>query len=330
MTGLASPLSAFLREYLPRDRGASRHTIESYATGFKLLATFAADRHGIRPCALEVGHLDVDTILAFLDHLENERGNGVRTRNIRLAAIKAFHRFLEFRYPDCLDMAAQVHAIPQKKGDVPALDYLDRDEVKALLKAPDTATKSGIRDRAMLGLAYNAGLRVSELVGLGLDDVRMPGFDEVRVMGKGRRGRVLPLWRETGGALGAWLSIRPETPDSYLFLNAMGRGMTRRGFAKRLALHVTTAARTKPSIAHRKVTPHVLRHACALHTLEATGDIRKVSLWLGHQSLKTTEMYLRTDPAEKLDMLSEWHSPGLGKGRFTGVKDALMAMLSNV
>ena len=116
----------------------------------------------------------------------------------------------------------------------------------------------------------------------------------------------------------------------HLFLNAMGRGMTRRGFAMRLELHATTAARTKPSIARRKVTPHVLRHACALATLEATGDIRKVSLWLGHQSLQTTEMYLRTDPAEKLDMLSEWHSPGLGKGRFTGVKDTLMEMLSNV
>ena len=115
-------------------------------------------------------------------------------------------------------------------------------------------------------------------------------------MGKGRRARVLPLWRETGIALGAWLSFRPETPDRHLFLNAMGRGMTRRGFAARLVLHVTTAARTKPSIARLKVTSHVLRHACALHTLEATGDIREVSLWLGHQSLRTTEMYLRTAP----------------------------------
>ncbi len=198
-----------------------------------------------------------------------------------MAAIKSFFRFLEFRYPDHLDLAARVHAIPQKKGDVPALEYLDRKEMDALLKAPDTATRSGTRDRAMLCLAYNAGLRVSELVGLGLDDVRIPQLDEIRVMGKGRRARVLPLWRETAGALGAWLSIRPEAPDRHLFLNAMGRGMTRRGFATRLALHTKTAARTKPSIARRKVTPHVLRHACALATLEATGDVRKVSLWLG-------------------------------------------------
>ncbi len=330
MTLLATPLAAFLREYLPRDRGASRHTIENYVRGFKLLAPFAANRYGIRPCTLEVGHLDVDTILAFLDHLEAERGNSVNTRNVRLATLKSFFHFLEFRYPEYLDIAAQVHAIPQKKGDVPALDYLDRDEVKALLEAPDTATRSGTRDQAMLYLAYNAGLRVSELVGLGLDDVRMPQLDEVRVMGKGRRARVLPLWKETGDALGAWLSIRPEVPNRHLFLNAMGRGINRRGFAKRLALHVTTAARSQPSIAHRKVTPHTLRHACALDTLEATRDIRKVSLWLGHQSLKTTEIYLRTDPAAKLGILSEWRSPGLAKGRFTGVKDALMAMLSDI
>ena len=330
MTRLATPLAAFLREHLPRDRGASRHTVESYVTSFRLLAAFAAERHGIRPCRLEVGHLDVDTILAFLDHLEAERGNGVGTRNIRLAAVRSFFRFIEFRHPDCLDMAARVHAIPQKKGDVPALRNLDRDEVKALLNAPDAATRSGTRDRAMLCLAYNAGLRVSELVGLALDDVRMPQLHEVRITGKGRRTRVLPLWKETAGALGTWLSIRPETPDRHMFLNAMGGGMTRRGFAKRLALHVATAARTEPSIARRKVTPHVLRHACALTILEATGDIRKVSLWLGHQSLQTTEKYLRTDPAEKLEMLSEWHSPGLGKGRFKGVKDELMAMLANV
>ena len=330
MTKPAPPPSAFLQEHLPRDRGASRHAIVSCATSFRLLAVFAADRHGIRPCALEVGHLDVDTILAFLDHLEAERGNSVNTRNTRLAAVKSFFRFLEFRYPDHLELAARVHAIPQKKGDVPALEHVDRDEVDALLKAPDAATKSGTRDRAMLCLACNAGLRVSELVGLGLDDVRMPQLDEIRVMGKGRRARVLPLWKETGRALGAWLSIRPEVPDRHLFLNAMGRGMTRRGFAKRLELHVTTAARTQPSITRRKAAPHSIRHASALMILEATGDIRKVSPWLGHQSLQTTETCLRTDPAEKLDMLSEWRSPGLGKGRFTGVKDELLAMLSNV
>ncbi len=270
-----------------------------------MLAAFAADRHGVRPRALGVrpravgvGHLDVDTILAFLDHPRNGRGNGVRTRNTRLAAIRSLFRFLEFRHPDRLDMAARVRAPPQRKGDVPGTEHLDRNEVKALLKAPDAATRPGTRDRAMPCLACNAGLRVSEPVGLGLDDVRTPRLDEVRVMGKGRRACVLPLWKETAGALAAWLAVRPGAPDRHLFLNASERGMTRRGFARRLDLHAATAARTEPSIAHRKVTPHVLRHACALNILEATSDIRRVSLWLGHQSLQTTEMYLRKDPAE--------------------------------
>ena len=218
----------------------------------------------------------------------------------------------------------------QRKGDVPALRHLGRDDVKVLLKAPDAATRSGTRDRAMLCLAYNAGLRVSEPVRLGLDDIRMPEFDEIRVMGKWRRARVLPLWKETGKALCDWLSFRPETPDRHMFLSAMGGGMTRRGFARRLALHVATAARTEPSIARGKVTPHAIRRACALHTLDATGDMLKVSLWPGHQSLQITEIHLRTDPAEKLNTLPEWRSPGLGKGRFKGVKDEPMAMLSDV
>ena len=154
---------------------ASRHTVESHATALRPLAVFAADRHGIRPCTLKVGHLDVDTILPFLDRLENERGRGFHTRKIHLAATRAFHRVLEFRHPDYLDMAAYVHAIPRKNGDVPALDCLDRNEVNALLKVPDTTTRSGTRDRAMLCLAYHAGLRVYELIGLSLHAVRVPG-----------------------------------------------------------------------------------------------------------------------------------------------------------
>ena len=181
----------------------------------------------------------------------------------------------------------------------------------------------------MLCLAYNAGLRVSELVGLALENLKMPALDEVHVIGKGRRERILPLWKETRGALRDWLSVRPESADRHLFLNAMGTGMTRRGFAKRLALHAQTAAYSVPSISGKTVSPHLLRHACALHTLEATGDIRKVSLWLGHSSLQTTEMYLRADPADKLDTLDTWRPLSLRKGRFKGVQDELLAMLEN-
>ena len=256
MIDLARPLAAFLREHLPRDRGASPHTIASYTASFKLLAVFAARRHAVRPCQLQVGHLDTATLLAFLEHLEADRRNGVRTRNARLAAIKSFFRYLEFRHPECLDLAAQVHALPQKKCDQPPVDYLDHAEIRALLDAPATGTVTGLRDRAMLCLAYNAGLRVSELVGLALEDLKAPGLDSIRVMGKGRRGRVLPLWKETRAALRNWLGVRPDGADGHLFLNAFGAGLTRRGFAKRLALHAAVAARTVASISGKTVTPH--------------------------------------------------------------------------
>ncbi len=281
MAELASPLAKFLREYLPRDKGTSRHTVKSYALCFNLLVVFAAHKHGIRPCKLEIEHLNLKTILMFLEHLETDRGNSVSTRNARLAAIKAFFRFLEFRHPGHLDLAPQVREIPTKKGKVPLISSLDRTETRALLDAPDPGTVSGIRDRAMLCLTYNAGLRVSELVGLALEDLKMPTLDEVRIIGKGRRERILPLWKETRGTPRESLAVRPKSADRHLFLNAMGTGMPRRGFAKRLIVHAQTATQNVPSISRKRVSPHPLRHVCALHTLEATGDIRKVSLWLG-------------------------------------------------
>ena len=240
-------------------------------------------------------------------------------------------RFLEFRHPHpvrYLDLAAQVREIPAKKGEVPLIGSLDRAETRALLDAPDPGTVAGIRDRAMLCLTCNAGLRVSELVGLALEDLKMPNLDEVHIIGKGRRQRILPLWKETRSALRDWLALRQKSADPHLFLNAMGTGMTRRGFAKRLVLHAQTAAHSVPSITAKTVSPHLLRHACATHTLEATGDVRKVSLWLGHSSLQTTEMYLQADPTDKLDTLDKWRPPSLRKGMFKGVQDELLAMLA--
>ena len=195
MTARAPSLAAFLREHLPRDRRASPHTCEAYAYSFQLLVTFAARRLGTKPCQLEVEHLDVPMILAFLEYIEQERANTARSRNARLAAIKSFFRFLEYRLPACLDQALRVHAIPMKKIDQGLVAALTRAETQALLDAPDPRTLSGTRDRAMLHLAFAAGLRVSELVGLKVDqfDGRAPA--NIHVMGKGRRERVLPLWR---------------------------------------------------------------------------------------------------------------------------------------
>lgn len=327
MTALAPSLATFLREHLPRDRRASPHTCDAYAFSFQLLVTFAARRLGTQPSRLEIEQLDVPMLLTFLEYLEEERGNTARSRNARLAAIKSFFRFLEYRVPACLDQALRVHAIPMKKIDQELVSTLTRVEIQALLDAPDPRTVFGTRDRAMLHLAFAAGLRVSELVGLTLDqfDARAPA--SIHVMGKGRRERVLPLWRETTNAIKAWLAVRPSGPDIALFLNGSGRAMTRSGFEYILAKHAGAAAAHQPSINAKKVSPHVLRHSCALHTLQATHDIRKVALWLGHVSLQSTEVYLRVDPTEKLEALNAASAPNLKAGRFRP-PDRLLAMLS--
>jgi len=327
MTDLAPHLSRYLLEHLPRDRGASRHTIDSYAYSFQLLIGFASRRLRVRPCELQVEQLGSELILDFLDHIEADRANAPRTRNARLAAFKSFYRYLEHRAPACLHVALQVHAIPSKRFKEPLVDYLTRPELQALLDAPDRRTASGVRDRAMLHLAYAGGLRVSELVSLRLDHVRQPSVDTIRVLGKGRRERILPLWKETRTVLKDWLRVRPPSPDQAVFLNARGEPMTRHGFASRLAVHLQTARTAAPSLARKTVTPHVLRHTCAMHTLEATGDIRRVALWLGHASVLSTEIYLRVDPAEKLGILDAGAPPQIKKGTFTGVSDRLMAML---
>jgi site-specific recombinase XerD len=325
MTALAPHLSAFLCEHLPRERRASPHSCEAYAYSFQLLICFAARRFKISPSQIEVEQLDAPLILAFLEHLESERGNSARTRNARLAAINSFFRYLEYRLVSCLDQSRRIHAIPMKKTDETLVGYLTRDELQALLDAPDPRTVSGTRDRAMLHLTFAAGLRVSELVTLQLEQLDSQA-SSLHVMGKGRRERVLPLWKETMTALKAWLAIRPRTGERELFLNSVGRAMTRSGFAYILAKHVATATRKQASIAQKRVTPHVLRHTCAMHTLQATGDIRKVSLWLGHASLESTEVYVRADPTEKLEALAAMAAPALQRGRFRA-PDKLLAML---
>jgi site-specific recombinase XerD len=216
-----------------------------------------------------------------------------------------------------------------KKTDEALVGYLTRDELQALLDAPDPRTLSGKRDRAMLHLAFAAGLRVSELVNLRSDQIDRPALSSIHVLGKGRRERVLPLWKETAATLRAWLAVRPGSGDPELFLNAVGRAMTRSGFEYVLAKHVTTAACKQPSIGKKRVTPHVLRHTCAMHTLQATRDVRKVSLWLGHASLQSTEVYLRADPTEKLEALSATSAPMFKPGRFRA-PDKLLEMLNSV
>jgi integrase/recombinase XerD len=326
MTALAPPLARFLREHLPRDQRASPHTCDAYAYSFQLLVTFAAQQLRKLPSQLEIEDLGVSMILSFLDHIEQNRGNTARSRNARLAAIRSFFRFLEYREPACLDQALRIRAIPTKKTDEALVASLSRAEIQTLIDAPDPRTASGVRDRAMLHLAFSAGLRVSELVGLHLNQLDLRTPCAIHVIGKGRRERVLPLWKESVAALRAWLAVRAPRQDGTLFLNAAGLAMTRSGFEYILAAHVATAAKSLPSIAAKRITPHVLRHSCAMHMLQATHDLRKVALWLGHASLQSTEVYLRADPTEKLEALSAGAAPTLRPGKFRP-PDKLIAML---
>lgn len=328
MTALAPYLTSYLRDHLPRERNASPHTVSAYAHAFALLVRFAAGRLKRRPSDLTVEDLDTGLILAFLDHVEAVRGNAARSRNARFAAIRSFFRYLEYTAPACLDQALRIRSLPTKRVDKTLIDYLTQEEMQALLDAPNPRTPGGTRDRAMLHLTYAAGLRVSELLSLRLTDFAERSVATVHIVGKRRRERVLPLWRETQSVLRAWLAIRPDVPAPEVFLNRDGEPMTRDGFAHRLALHVTAAAAKRPSILGKHVTPHVLRHSCAMHTLAATGDIRKVSLWLGHASLESTEAYLHADPAEKLAILAAHGSPTVQKGSFRKPSDKLLAMLA--
>lgn len=327
MTPIAPLITTFLREHLPVDRGYSAHTCDAYARTFQLLFRYASTRLGKQPCELMVEDLGIDMILSFLAHIEEERGNGASTRNARLAAIKAFMRYVQFRLPTTLAQARQIHAIPIKRFDRPLVQHLTMNEITAILDAPDIRTRLGLRDRAMLHLCFAGGLRVSELVSLPLASVTFHGTASVRVNGKGRRERCLPLWRETTSDLRRWISVRGDIAVRELFVNAQGSPMTRAGFEYVLEKHTSAAVERCPSLRGRSVTPHQLRHSCALIMLQATRDTRKVALWLGHADIRTTEMYLRVDPTEKLEAVEAVLPPGLRRGRFTA-PDALIASLT--
>jgi site-specific recombinase XerD len=326
MTPLAPHLTAFLCERLPRERRASPHTCDSYAYAFQLLLCFAAKRLRTQPSSLMLEQLDVPLVLAYLEDLEATRGNSPRTRNARLAAIKSFARFVEYRVPSCIQQVHALLAIPSKKTDEKLVAYLTREEMQAVLDAPDPRTRDGVRDRAMLHLAFAGGLRVSELVGLRLDEVILQPQPAMHVRGKGRRERVLPLWKTTTKVLRAWLALRGAAACPELFLNARGGPLTRDGFEHILAKHTAAAATKTPSLNKKRVSPHVIRHTCAMHMLEATHDIRKVALWLGHASIQTTKIYVRADPTAKLDAVNAVLPPALRRGRFRA-PDKLLASL---
>lgn len=327
MIPLAPHLTAFLSHHLPSQRGASSHTCDTYAYSFQLLVIFASERLRVPPSSLTLEHLDAPLVMAFLEYLEEVRHNSPDTRNVRLAAVRSFFRFVEYRHPAVLDQIRSILAIPFKQSSQRLVPYLVNEAVQALLDAPNPHTRTGIRDQVMLHLTIAAGLRVSELIGLRLDDVILQP-PSILIRGKGRKERVLPLWKETTTALRAWLVVRGEVAIPELFVNARGQAMSRWGFAHVLQKHVAIASQNCPSLQTKRVSPHVLRHTCAMITLQATHDIRKVALWLGHSRTETTERYTRADPTEKMEALSAIMPPNLRRGEFQP-SDKLIALLKS-
>lgn len=329
MTAISPHVSDFLRVRLPVERNASPHTWATYAHAFQLLFEFASSRLHTAPSKLALEQIDASLVMAFLDHLEKQRGNGISSRNARLAAIKSLFRYIEHRVPSALDQIRRILAIPTKRGTSRLIPYLTRDEAQAVINTPPT-TRYGLRDRAMLHVAIATGIRVSELVGLRLADLILHPRPSLLVRGKGRRERVLPLWKESAKALRQWLAARVASPagTAFLFLNDRGGPLTRSGFAYILAKHVAVASVRYPALTKKRVSPHCLRHTCAMVTLQATRDVRKVALWLGHARMDTTEVYLRADPSERLETLSQIAPFGLRPGRFTPPCDELMATLA--
>ena len=328
MTPLAPLVTAFFRKNLAAEKGVSKHTIASYSYAFKFLCRYVSSRVGTAPSELCLEHLDARIIREFLEHLEGTCSNTPRTRNLRLTAIRSFMKYVEYEVPSALDQVRQIRAISNKRAQERLVNHLTREEMKAVLDAPDPTTRNGIRDQAMLYLGFAAGLRVSELVGLRLDEIELDGpYPSILVHGKARRQRRLPVWKEATRALRAWLAVRGSVPTSEVFLNARGEALTPSGFSYIVKSSAGAAISQCPSLSKKRVSPHVLRHTCAMTTLQATRDIRKVALWLGHSSLRSTEIYLRADPTEKLEMIENALPPELRRGVFQ-VEDKLIAWLA--
>jgi integrase/recombinase XerD len=327
MTDIAPHITAFFRERLERERAVSPHTRATYAYAFQLLFEFASGKLDVRPSALQLEQLDARLVLGFLESLQITRGNGARTRNARLTAIKSFMHFIEYRVPSALEQVRQIRSIPLMKTDIRLMNHFTAEECKAILDAPDPSTRIGIRDRTMIHVAMTAGLRVSELVGLRLDDVSFQSrYVDIHVRGKGRKERILSLWKEVADSVHTWMAVRGSVQGLELFLNARGNRMTRAGFEYLLAKHAETACGVCPSLRGKSVSPHGLRHTCALNILQATGDIRKVALWLGHENTQTTEDYLRVDVIQRIGVLKAVTPPQLRPGKFRP-SDKLIASL---
>ena len=326
MSALAPTLQAFFTDRLASQRNASPHTIASYRDTFRLLLRFAAASTATQPQKLDIGDLDAPLVTAFLDHLERDRRNSVRTRNSRLAAIHSLFGYAALRHPEHAASIQRVLAIPTKRFERNLVTFLSDQEVDALLAACDRKTWTGRRDHAMLTLAIQTGLRVSELAGLGCTDVVLGAGAHVCCQGKGRKQRRTPLVPATVRVLRAWLTQRKGTPSQPLFPTITGTPLSRDAIERRITLYTSTAGQHCPSIKTKRVTAHTLRHTCAMRLLLSGVDVTIIALWLGHEQVTTTNIYLHADMSQKERAIAATTPPATTPGRYRA-PDSLLAFL---
>jgi site-specific recombinase XerD len=329
MTALAPTLQAFFTERLARQRQASAQTVAAYRDALRLLIGFASELLHKQPSVLDVADLDANLIAAFLDHLEHERGNSVRTRNARLAAVHSLFRYAALRHPEHAEVIQRVLAIPPKRFDRALVSFLNRHEVEALLTAPDRSTWTGRRDHALLLVAVQSGLRASELIGLTCGDVQLGAGAHVSCRGKGRKERITPLTSGAVAVLRVWLAERAGSPLAPLFPTRTGRALSRDAVEHRLTKYAAAGARTCPSLGTKRISAHVLRHTAAMQLLHAGIDTSVIALWLGHEHVETTQIYLHADLALKERALERTRPPATKPGRYRPT-DSLLAFLESL
>ncbi|EMQ99993.1 tyrosine-type recombinase/integrase [Paeniglutamicibacter gangotriensis] len=329
MTALAPILEAFFAKRLMGQQRASANTVASYRDAFRLFLRYAHETLGKAPQELDLEDLDARIIGGFLAWLENSRGCSIQTRNARLAAIRALFRYASFEYPEHAELIQRVLAIPAKRTEKAIVAYLTETETNALINAPTTATWRGRRDKVLLLVAVVTGLRVSELVNLTVADVELGPSSHLLVHGKGRKDRITPLSAQARRHLTAWFKEQnPSQPDP-VFPGTKGNRLTRDGVAKILARHVVEASTTCPSLAVKNISPHTLRHTCAMRLLQSGVDIATIALWLGHENIRTSGIYLHADLALKQRALDRTRPPDAKAGRYRA-PDTLLAFLEGL
>lgn len=331
MTALAPTLQAFFTDRLMAQRQASPNTIAGYRDVFRLLLGYTTGQVHKSPCDLDIADLDATLVAAFLDHLEHHRGNSVRTRNHRLAAIHSLFAYAALAHPEHAASIQRVLAIPAKRFERNLVTFLTEDEIDALLAACDPTRWTGRRDHALLLLAVQTGLRISELASLTCADVTTGVGANVHCIGKGRKERRTPLVATTTAVLRTWLTERDDVPTAPLFPTITGNHMSRDAIERRIALHVATATEHCPSLATKRVTAHTLRHSCAMRLLESGVDLTVIALWLGHEQVTTTNIYLHADMGQKERAIART-TPLTGKGKVSRYQapDPVMAFLESL